>query len=252
MGGKIKKRWKTLFVPYILWCIAAIVYDHFVKHVSWPESVWQWLMQFWDAGTGSGHPIGKAMWYIKSLIVFAVLSPLYYYAIRYLKHFVLIAVLVLFSLNIPIDFPWFNVWLLLGAYIAIMGLTLKDIIDKMDWRLCLGVWIGLKVLLFVGVLPFNLEIPMSLCCFIGLFGLLMKWDITTVLASTSSFIYFAHPYLTGIRTVFIKFVDDSSIIGVLTVWALTAIAVVIICCTAFFFMRRFTPRLLSIITGDRI
>lgn len=248
--NKIWKRKKTLLLPYIIWCIVAILYNHYIKKIPWPHETEQWLMQFWDAGTG--HPIGKAMWYIKSLIVFTILSPLYYYGVKWMKHIVLIIILILFTLKIPIDFPWFNIWLLLGAYIAIIGLNLKDLTDNIDWRLCLGLWIALKILLYLDVLPFNPSIPMVLLCFIGMFGLFMKWSIPPALVYTSSFIYFSHPYFTGIRNIYIKLVDNSSLIFCFFVWTLTAITVIVICFCIFRLMQRFTPKILSIITGDRI
>ena len=228
----------------------SIVYNHYVKHEPWPQGVGNFMMQFWDAH--EGHPIGKAMWYIKSLMVFTVLSPVYYYTVRWLKHFVPIGVLMLWGLNIPIDYPWFNVWLLLGAYLSIMEFSLKDIVDKLDWRICLAMYLLLKVLLFVDILPFNPSIPMALCCFLGLFGLLMKWNISSELALTSSFIYFAHPYVTGVRNIYIKFVDTSSFLSCFLIWILTATTVFLACYMLFRFMKRFTPKFLSIMTGDRI
>lgn len=249
-GTKIKKRCKTLLLPYLIWCVVALAYNHFMKDTLWPHGGKQWLMQFWDIGTG--HPIGKAMWYIKSLIVFTVLSPLYYYSVKWLKHLVLIIILMLFTLKIPIDFPWFNVWLLLGAYIAITRLTLKDIIDRVDWRLCLILWIALKILLYIDILPFNPSIPMVFFCFIGMLGLFMRYDIPYALTSVSSFIYFTHPYFTGVRTIYIKMIDKSSLPLSFFVWMLTAVTVIVVCYCIFRLMKSFTPKILSIITGDRI
>lgn len=55
--NKVKKRCRTLLLPYLIWCIVALLYNHFLKDTLWPHDVKQWLMQFWDAGTG--HPIGS-------------------------------------------------------------------------------------------------------------------------------------------------------------------------------------------------
>lgn len=249
-GNKIIKRCKTLLLPYFIWCAVALVYNHFMKDTQWPHGVKQWLMQLWDSGTG--HPIGKAMWYIKSLIVFTVLSPLYYYGVKWLKHLVPIIILMLFTIEIPIDFPWFNVWLLLGSYIAITGLTLKNFTDRVDWKLCLILWITLKILLYMNLLPFNPSISMLLFCFLGMLGLFMRHKIPYVLVSTSSFIYFAHPYFTGVRNLYIKMVDCSSLSLSLFVWIFTTVTVIIACYSIFRLMQRFTPKILSIITGDRI
>lgn len=86
---KLRKRIKTLLIPYTIWCVIAIIYNYYVKHIQVDNVV----MQFWD--TGSGNPVGKAMWYIRSLIVFSVLSPLYYWAIRIMRHFTILLFLFL-------------------------------------------------------------------------------------------------------------------------------------------------------------
>ena len=246
---KIAKRLHTLLIPYIIWCMIAIVYNHFVKHISWPNGVTDFLIQFWDAN--DGHPIGKAMWYIKSLIIFSLFSPLYYYVVKWLKHFVLPLTLILAGFNIPIDYPYFNLYLLLGAYVAIMGFSFSDILNRFDWRLCLMFYLLLKGLLFFDVLPFKPAMPMAFLCFIALFGLMMKYNVHPTLTVSSSFIYFAHPYVTGVRNLYIKLVDNSTLLPSLTTWVLTATTVIIICYATYRFMKRFTPKILSIITGDR-
>lgn len=248
---KLRKRIKTLLIPYIIWCLVAIIYNHFILHKVFPDSISDFFMQFWDAG--AGHPIGKAMWYMKSLILFSLLSPLYYYAVKWLKHFVLVIVLlVIVCFNIPIDYPYFNVYILLGSYLAIIGLSFYDIVKSVDWRCCLAVYLLFKVLFLTGVLDLNVFLPINLCCFIGLFGLLMKYDIPPVVAASSSFVYFVHPFVQGVRNIFIRFVDTSSLSSCFCVWMLTALTVMTVCSALFFFMKRFTPKYLSVLTGDRI
>lgn len=248
-GGKIKKRVRTLLVPYIIWCLIAIVYNHYVKHAQWPSGITDFLLQFWDAN--GGHPIGKAMWYMKSLMVFTVLSPLYYYAVRFLKHSTPIAALVLFLFDIPIDCPYLNVWLLIGSYLGIMRLSFGNIVDKLNWKICLVAYLLLKALQFACVLPSGASVPMVLLCFAGLFGLLMKFSVPPLLAASSSFIYFAHPYFTGVRNIYMKFVDASSLFQFMLVWMLTALTVFAICYALYRFMKRFMPKVLNLVTGDR-
>lgn len=245
---KLHKRVKTLLVPYIIWCLMAIMYNYFILHKGLPDNVGTFLMQFWDAH--AGHPIGKAMWYMKSLIVFSLLSPFYYYTIKLLKHSTLIiALLIIVCFDIPIDYPYFNVYLMLGAYISIMGYSFSDIVKNVDWRFCFAVYLLLKVLLLTGVFDLQVLLPMNLCCFIGLF---MKYNVHPALASSSSFIYFVHPYVQGVRNIYIRFVDISSLASSFMVWMLTAITVMTICYGLFCFMKRSVPKVLSVLTGDRV
>lgn len=247
---KLRKRVKSLLIPYAIWCAIAIAYNHFVKQDPLPSGIRDWLIQFWDAG--SGHPIGKAMWYIKSLMVFSLLAPLYYYAVKLLKHTTLVLVMVLIVVDVPIDYPYFSNWLLLGSYLAIMNISFCDIVEKLDWRICLIFYLLLKLPPIAG---WHIDIStfaLTLCCFAALFGLGMRHSISSRLAATSSFVYFLHPYIQGVRNIFIKLADTSSLLQCTMTWLITAATVLVVCIGLFILMKKFTPRILAITTGDRI
>ena len=247
---KLKKRVKTLLIPYILWCLIALIYNHFVKNIEFPCDLLDFLRQFWNAA--DGHPIGKAVWYIKSLIIFSVFAPLYYYFIKYLKHFTLLILLLPPSLGIAIDFPYFNIYLLLGAYLSIMGFSFYELTNKLNYQLCLIIYIAIKIVrLYFDIPDINIYFDFILC-FVGLLGLLMRHNIPTVLAVSSSFIYFVHPYLTGVRNIYIQYADSANTTQCLLTWIASAITVFTACLILFFILKYYTPKILRILTGDRI
>jgi len=248
---KLKKRVKTLLVPYLLWCSIALIYNRFVKHVAFPTDFIDFIRQFWDAADG-GHPIGKAVWYIKSLIIFSLFAPLYYFIVKRLKHFILLILLALPSFRIAIDFPYFNIYLLLGAYLAIMGFSFKELTEKLNYKLCLAAYIGIKIVrMYVEIPDICIYFDLILC-FAGLFGCFMKHNIPPVLAASSSFIYFVHPYVTGVRNIYIKYVDQVNVIQCSFVWIASATTVFIFCLVLFLLLKHYTPKVVRILTGDRV
>lgn len=248
--NKLQRRIKTLIIPYIIWCIVAIFYNYLVKGMDFPTNISNFIMQFWDAGTG--HPIGKAMWFIKSLILFSILSPLYFYLIKWGKHFILLSFIILTTIKLPIDFPYFNIYLLLGSYIALMGFSLEQIANLFNWRFCLSFYIASKIaqLFFPNIIIppfFNYTL-----CIIGLIGIYLRHNLKQTIAVTSSFLYFTHPYFTGIRNIYIKISNTDSNLQNFTIWILTAITVTTICMFLFILLKKHMPKILSILTGDRV
>ena len=248
--SKLRKRVKTLLIPYFIWCVIAILYNTLVKKEPFPHSLENLVEQFWD--TGDGQPIGKAMWYIKSLIVFSLLSPFYLITIRKMGHLVPIIFLIIHYYNIPITYPFFNSYIFLGGYIAIFIGSLNKVFRNFDWRLCLMTAIIIKIFeIFYDIpLPFN-----TIAFFIwiaALWGILYKYPVPALVASSSSFIYFVHPYFTGIRNIYIKLADVNSGISCTIVWISTALTVLLICFGLFILSKKICPKIAGVFVGDRL
>lgn len=247
---KIRRRIRTLLIPYILWCLIAIVYNHFIKNDNWPCGITNFLIQFWDSG--SGHPIGKAMWYIKTLILFSFFSPVYYILIKYLKNVILLIALFLFSFNINIDYPFFNIYLLLGSYTAIMGFSLDKIYKNFNWKICLILYLAIKILNLSMIFPTFVQSINFMLCSISLWGIITKYNIPASITMSSSFIYFVHPYFTGLRNIYITHINTTKLLNCCFVWIITAISVLLICYILFRISKRKMPKIISILIGDRL
>lgn len=231
--NKLQKRIKTLLIPYILWCCIALLYNYFIKGIELPQNIPNFIMQFWDAGSNTGYPIGKAMWYIKSLIVFSILSPVYFYFIKWCKHLILIVIIFLIPLDLRIDYPYFNIYLLLGSYLALMGFTLEKLTSIFNWKICLLFLIISKTTNFLInglVIPtfFNFAF-----CLVILLGLYLKYNLKSSLVVTCSFLYFSHPYFTGLRNIYMNANNNNGTLQSFLIWILTTISVIIICILLF-------------------
>lgn len=94
----VKKKFKTLFIPYVIWNIFGglilLFYakDEFGKSLS--EVILNIFMSNWNG----------PMWYIRDLILIMVLVPLYNWIFIYNKWYVYIPILLILIWNwIPID-----------------------------------------------------------------------------------------------------------------------------------------------------
>lgn len=247
---KIKKRITSLLIPYIIWSIISIIYVSTIKHTEIKiHSPWDIIILLWD--TGNGSPIGMALWYIRNLLVFAILSPVYFVIVKYLKHLTLFLLLLLQALKIPIDFPYFNEYLLMGSYLSLMDISVEKVTTLFNWKLCLVGYVICKITPFFFVVPQVNEYVVISLCIIGLMGILKKDPIPAKLTVASTFIYLMHPYLTGVRNLYIKFGDSTSIIQDTSIWCATALTVFLICYGTFYLLKRFAPKLLSIVSGGR-
>lgn len=249
---KLRKRIKTLLLPYLIWSVIAILYNHFIKKDPFPDTPGNFLMLFWDAGRGDGQPIGKALWYIKSLIVFSILSPIYLIAIKKLGHTVPLVFLALHYCGIGITFPFFNLYILLGAYVAIFFGSIDKILNKLGYLLCFVSGLCLKIFEIYHDIPESFTAISFILWLSALWGILYKYPVPSVVAASSSFVYFVHPYFTGIRNLYIKLADADSGISCATVWFLTAATVFLICYGLYFLAKKGFPKFAGILVGDRL
>lgn len=144
--AKIKKRVRTLFVPYLLWNgipILGIVAFRFFAGLKdgtslsliseFGDSI-GWLRAFWDRGEPKGHPFDVPLWYIRDLMVLSIFSPLIYFLIRKLGIIYVAIVCCLFLTNL-----WFHTagldsraWFFfsLGAYLSLNNINMVYLLRR--------------------------------------------------------------------------------------------------------------------------
>ena len=230
----------------------SVLYTYYVKNIDLPQGI-EWLTCLWDVGRGNGHPVGMVMWFVKSLIVFSLLSPLYFVLIRYFKGFTIVVILLLSTIGTDrIDYPFFNIYLLLGSYLGIMSISFESLTDKLNWRFCLALFLIMKLVQIYIPLPDYYHYISEAACIIGLLGLFMRYPIKQSIAVVSTFVYFSHPYFTGIRNIFFKFVPHDNMLAISLMWILTASIIFVFCSTVFIVLKKYSPRVLAFMSGDRI
>lgn len=75
--SKITKRIRSLLIPYLLWNLIAFVVYTYIQHTMEPS---QFMESFWVVSTKGGHsPADGPLWFIRTLMLLMVASPVFYY-----------------------------------------------------------------------------------------------------------------------------------------------------------------------------
>lgn len=203
---KIKSRFFTLVIPYIVWNTITLSIDYtkyIIGQESWinygQNSIGYILFLCFlgnpsDLLEGVFYPINLPLWYIRDLIVLCIISPLLYFLLK--KKITLIMMsLFLFFYLFNIKIPYFNctsiVFFSIGAALSIYN---KELIYN-KWYILLGT--SIMSLIFYYSLEINIALKFYTCSmpFVAFhLGSKHKWHKTKYLkniANYSTIIYYS-------------------------------------------------------------
>ena len=276
--NKWRKRFKSLVIPYIVWCFVGFLIPFVFQEVLGLAHLfkggaghlkpiadfegWDYIRMFWDIRDGS--PILSTLWFLRNLIVLVLLAPVFSILAKYLKW----GLPVLLTLN----YLFFHVGFLclsasnffffgMGCYLALSPMGGVNILDQMKLKILVPVWI----ITFVATMftyrydfyhTFAHDIFMIVDCLL-MYRLMRasvdKWDMNWLvkISVASFFIYLFHePWLGYIHGVFFKFVHPTGFVCYLLPWFFCALAVGY-SYIAYLVLKKIAPTLLSFITGSR-
>ena len=252
--AKILERLRTLLIPYLLFCIFGFVFAYTIGDFEF--SSFSSLIQkiFWGTPIIEGHPTGRAMWFIRNLIIFSLLSPIYYIIIRIFEHFTLLVCLVI-SLpftGVQYDYPFFNVYLLFGAYLAIYNISFEKLYNKVGMAIP---FVLMLLICSIDVLTGWFTHPdlITTCIFFfALYGLCSKMKINQFVVASTTFTYMAHMYITSIlRNSFIALFPKLLVFEIIA-YFLTWMIGIIVCVGIYKLLKTYAPRFLGILVGGRV
>lgn len=282
---KLRKRIKTLLIPYLLWngipFLAIILVRTIIGMSSgislnlvkeFGNSV-SWLRAFWDCGIPNGHPFDVPLWYVRDLIVCSLCSPVIYFLIRKLGAIYILLLAACFISNIWLNLTGFSAraWFFFsfGAYLSVNKVNMVCMLRKTA-TVAVPLSIALLIIttFFSPILrwtkPYfdNLFLLSGVCALIGSVSYLVSNGIirnVPVLTKSVFFIYAFHVLpLPGIESVtslskFLtgKFVVEEYVVTYFFQLIVCPIAVICACLAIYYFMHRYTPRLLSVLMGYR-
>ena len=274
-GKNLKRRAKSLLVPYLFWNAAVVVYTlslqfWLLRHGETPDSklivdytLHDWKTAFWTA------PIASQFWFIRNLMIASVISPLFYVLIRYLKIFGLILIALPWFLGIRMwiginmidEVPLFLFFFAAGTWLA---LRKENFVLRMmpHWG-----WTGIVFLLsacfqvyrYVAGLPAvaivdKLGLCASVVFFIALSGKLIssgKLKVNVPLCQSSFFIFATHFIPVGIVKMLLMNVLTETPWSYFLIHIVCFVVVLGFCLGVYKLLHRITPRFLSVITGGR-
>ncbi len=273
---KISTRVNTLLIPYILWNSLLLAFYLILLALGHPQDIngksmaaytfIDYLRLFWDRGTsfdnGNFVPLLCPLWYIRNLLIVSILSPLFFYIVRYTREaFLLIAtawwLMTYHNAFIQQTILFFS----LGAYFFIFGINPLQKIHERK-RLVIFLFIIFSVSDVVShtiyVTPVNLQIHrLSLILNIPAFLLLAEYciqrHITNQMLPKAAFIVFCvhYPIVVVLRKLCVSYYSDApSVIHILLYFACVIVAT-LLSISFYLFLNKFLPNVKNVLSGNR-
>ena len=268
---KIKKRFKTLVVPYLIWTLFGLLLyftlqsipqsqSFFTKKLIKDYTVLEWLNAIFN------EPIPYQLWFLKDLIVMVFLSPMIYFAIKNLRAVFLLTMFGFWLFNQDTVFLTSEALLFfsLGIYINIQANKTIAIAPSKTVLLVM-IWLGLLATkTALGFFNFP-EIYITLCLKASIIsGLLAFWQLYDLVAKTnwkatildqwmgfSFFLYAFHePFFTIIKKAFFAMLPKTPL-SYFIVYCITPVIIIAIALLLGKFLKDKMKPFYGLITGNR-
>ena len=275
---KLETRFHTLLIPYLLWNALLLGLYIIVFIAGYPQDIngksisdytfIDYVRAFWDRGSydnGNFVPILCPFWYIRNLLIMSVLSPLFYYIIKYVREaFLLIVAIWWFFTPHNAFISQTILFFSLGAYFSILKKNPLVIFNKYK-KLCLILFaifaIGDIITHTICVTPVNLlvhrlsllfNIPAlffiaNYCCQHGVTSQLLK------LLPNSAFIVFSvhYPIVVIMRKVCAAKLGDASDLIHIPLYFLCVLLATTLSLLIYICLDKFCPKVKNILSGNR-
>lgn len=278
--GKIKKRFKTLLVPYIIWNFFGFVLllikvhpkllPYFPLLKDYKVDIITLLGSFWVTNLpvnvcGPYYPINIPFWFIRDLIVLVVLSPLIWWLIRTFGVLFIsfLGGVWLFSLGEFVGFPELSHQSLfffpLGAFCGIRNVDFVEMAKRVPWFPCLYLFFAIIDALTkdspYSYIYHHIGIIVGMISVINIVGFLLSRRMISVspfLSRASFFVYAMHYLFIGsLIKVVIMFTCPNSSGLVILLYFVIPLITILICMGIYKVIDIFLPKLNSVLTGGR-
>lgn len=265
---KIKKRIKTLLIPYLLWNLLPVLlitggnmYSIIFRGKSF-DALKEFYTSLWDDGlyhiwwdkTSGTMPFDSPLWYLRDLIVVCILSPLIYYGIKRLGWIFLSLLCLLYISGI---YPNVNglssttiCFFTIGATYALKEKLLIDLQKQFKLVLMIAVLICFITfnILHIEILQ-RLFILMSSILWIVLSSQIPNRiiKILNIFTPAVFFIYAIHNtfVLANTSGLLMKVIDAK-----ICFWV-SPVLTMLICTTMYFCLKRISPNIIRVLCGGR-
>lgn len=278
--SKVKKRVKTLFVPYIIWNFVAFIILLIQVHPKvirffpllkdYRVDIVSFLSSFWVTNlpirmSGPANPINTPLWFIRDLMVLVLLSPIIWWLIKKTKMTIVITLGIVwfFLLGQYIGFPGLCHQSLfffpLGAYFGINRLNFVEMARKCTWMPFIYFVLAFTDALLTNE-PYkhfvhNSEILLGMITFVFWASSLLekeKIHVNTFLAGASFFVYALHNLFLGkVTKFFVICVRPESPILVLLIYFVMPAMAILLCLGLYKLIYQRFPHFASALTGGR-
>lgn len=273
---KFKSRFHSLFIPYVIWCTGWLVILYLVELLPIGRALFSDRIitdyTFKELFVNTYiYPLPYQFWYIRSLMLDVLLTPVFYYIIKSLGKKSLPILVVIWFLY-PISEMFGGVWFLqifnypftifaIGAALAInkVDLHFRDIEDK--HVVVLGVLYILSCAVRAALMYTELPLLDLAENAVILFGVPFVWlvydrmssikDKKISIAKYGIFIYFFHiPFQSILKKLWFKIMPITDISSLIIFFVAPVISITV-CILVAMFLRRFMNRFYMVLTGGR-
>lgn len=257
---KLHRRFYSLFLPYLIWNIFALLLYYFV-HRFFPgmisstfENVSQFtamdfLRAFWD-------PISYPLWFLRNLMVLFLFAPLFYVLLREKKlGWAVIAIILLNELFRFVDVRAVNSvsWFAIGSFLAIQQFDVVKYLK--DSRYAFLVF----YLIFM-IASFFSEVFLPICRFLGVFA---AFDVARILVNrgikvpdllteVTFFVYVFHGCTIMMITKAITRLWYGNQVMLVIGYFVAPVLMTLLCVIIYSTLKGFFPRFTSVIVGKRM
>lgn len=273
---KIKKRFATLVLPYLFWCLFWFLFMYCIQFVPFisrgfalPLHQMDHFQQFYYLFL---EPINYPFWFLRELILYVLISPVLYVVIRYMKLFALFVlfVMALFSTSFLtiFDVSIFKYFMLffylLGAYSALNSIKLTLNVNPAVVVFMFFSWIFVSAFLLYGEVYF-IEKSWLTKLFTNLlivWGCLSCWLLYDVLDKRYDFkhksIYNYGFFIYATHGILILFLNKAfatffvlTQFQLLIVYIFSFVFITLLCFIMAVVFKKYLPKLYTLSTGNR-
>lgn len=254
---KYKKRFKSLVIPFVVWCISWMLILYIVQLTSLGQLFFSNMIvndfsikQLFDYTFK--YPIPFQLWYISDLIKLVIISPIIYYVVKFIGKVYAPIIIVSWIVNL-IKFPL--VFFSLGCYLAI---NYPKLDFKINSKFVKVIIVAFLTSVTGSVFIMNKEILLCLVRALGILSIWLGYDLlikdknkTFKYAEYAIFIYFFHEPLQSFlyRVVFNLINKDN--ITELILYVIVPITTILISVVLSMFAKKHISRFYAILTGGR-
>lgn len=260
-GIQLKKRVRTLLIPYLFWNLVVIGCFAFL-HKCLPSlinpafnNVYQFSLlelcrSFWDFP--GGQPICYQFWFLRDLLEAVILSPIIFWLVKYGRFYLMAVLIVLYIYN-PALYPhqMMLTFFTLGASFAVHKYDFVQMSRKM---VCWAAPLFLLLILLASIEP--------MCGCRGgstvTGAILYVWLASKVsirnnkLGECGFFVYAFHGFpILILSRILVAILHPSTTIMWLVCYVLCFMIIVILSIVLYFVMKKFFPKFTAVITGGR-
>lgn len=292
--GKLRKRLSSLVVPYVIWNLVNVsipfvvivggrilkgdgewkrllstfhsIEERGLLNVFWHYHTWGEKTNIFGWAQPCMGPFSVPLWFVQTLIVLAILSPLIYLACSHLKIYGIILLGLLYWTGIWVSVPGFGIdaifFFSLGAFFGIHKIDLIAVSRKYN-----HIWVAISALTILpsGYLDFDgatynyfspiFIFAMIFCLLstVSYFAQTTESLLLRKLSQASFFVYAIHTVLIlqNIEDTFNTLLESTNPAILAAKYISIPIVTAFVCAAIYFAMKRISPPLLGLLSGNR-